>query len=45
LSINRYKEVMYEEVVYESPRAILGKLRDLEGEILGDLDRLEGLLG
>ncbi|TVQ53955.1 MAG: SAM-dependent DNA methyltransferase [Spirulina sp. DLM2.Bin59] len=45
LSINRYKEVVYEEVVYESPRAILGKLRDLEGEILGDLDRLEGLLG
>ncbi|NER27843.1 MAG: SAM-dependent DNA methyltransferase [Symploca sp. SIO1C4] len=45
LSINRYKEVEYEEVVYEPPRVILQKLRDLEDEIRGDLDELEGLLG
>jgi type I restriction enzyme M protein len=45
LSINRYKEVEYAEVVYEPPKTILGKLKALEDEIRGDLDELEGLLG
>lgn len=45
LSINRYKEIEYEEVKYEPPKAILQKLRDLEDEIRADLDSLEGLLG
>jgi type I restriction enzyme M protein len=45
LSINRYKEVEYTEVVYESPMVILGKLKALEDEIRVDLDELEGLLG
>lgn len=45
LSINRYKETGYEEVKYESPKAILQRLRDLEDEIRADLDVLEGLLG
>jgi type I restriction enzyme M protein len=45
LSINRYKEVEYAEVVYESPKTILGKLKALEDEIRSDLDELEGLLG
>lgn len=44
LSINRYKEVVYEEEVYEEPKVILQKLRALEKEILGDLDELEGML-
>jgi len=44
LSINRYKEVVYEEEVYEEPKVILQKLRSLEKEILGDLDELEGML-
>lgn len=44
LSIDRYKEVEYAEVVYESPRTILGKLKALEDEIRSDLDELEGLL-
>jgi len=44
LSINRYKEIEYDEVEYESPQVILGKLRDLEGEIKRDLDELEGFL-
>ncbi len=44
LSINRYKEVDYAEVVYESPKVILGKLKGLEDEIRIDLDELEGLL-
>ena len=45
LSINRYKEVEYAEVVYESPKTILGKLKALEDEIRSDLDELEGILG
>jgi len=45
LSINRYKEIEYEEVRYEAPKVILQKLRDLEDEIRTDLDVLEGLLG
>jgi type I restriction enzyme M protein len=45
LSINRYKEIEYEEVEYEPPKVILGKLRDLEKEIQEDLDTLEKMLG
>jgi len=44
LSINRYKEVVYEEEEYEDPKVILGKLKSLEKEILADLDELEGML-
>jgi type I restriction enzyme M protein len=45
LSINRYKEVEYEEVRYDIPKVILQKLRELEEEIRKDLDALEELLG
>lgn len=44
LSINRYKEAVHEEVKYESPKVILGKLRALEAEIAKDLKALEGML-
>ncbi|EPJ45424.1 MAG: N-6 DNA methylase [Osedax symbiont Rs1] len=44
LSINRYKEVVYEEEVYDPPKEILGKLVALENEILDDLKALEGML-
>ena len=44
LSINRYKEVVYEEVEYEAPKVIIGKLRALEKEIARDLKELEGML-
>lgn len=44
LSINRYKEVVYEEETYEDPKVILGKLKALENEILADLNELEGML-
>lgn len=44
LSINRYKEVVYEEEVYDPPKEILGKLMDLENEILADLKQLEAML-
>ena len=45
LSINRYKEVVYEEVQYDPPKVILKKLRKLEKDISKDLDELEGMLG
>lgn len=45
LSINRYKEIEYEEVEYEPPKEILKKLRALEKEISSDLDELEKMLG
>lgn len=44
LSINRYKEVVYEEEQYEDPKVILKKLKALESEIMADLDELEGML-
>jgi type I restriction enzyme M protein len=44
LSINRYKEIEYEEVTYDPPKDILKKLRALEDDIRKDLDALEGML-
>jgi len=44
LSINRYKEVVYEEEEYEDPKVILQRLKGLEREIMADLDELEGML-
>lgn len=45
LSINRYKELQYEEEHYDPPKEILGRMKTLEKEILADLDELEGMLG
>ncbi len=44
LSINRYKEVVYEEEVYDPPKVILGRLKALEVEIQKELGELEGML-
>jgi type I restriction enzyme M protein len=44
LSINRYKEVVYAEEVYEDPKDILKKLKALEHEILQDINELEDML-
>jgi type I restriction enzyme M protein len=44
LSINRYKEIEYEEVEYDPPKVILEKLRTLENDICQDLDALEEML-
>ena len=44
LSINRYKEVVYEEEVYDPPKEILGRLKTLEAEIQKELGELEGML-
>jgi type I restriction enzyme M protein len=42
LSINRYKEIAYEEVTYEPPKVILQKLRSLEKEIRADVGCARG---
>jgi type I restriction enzyme M protein len=44
LSLNRYKEVAYEETEYAPPREILRRLREAETEIMSDLNELDGLL-
>lgn len=44
LAINRYREVAYEVVEYDRPAVILARLRELEREIAGDLDVIEGML-
>ncbi|MOA20994.1 N-6 DNA Methylase [compost metagenome] len=44
LSINRYKEVVYQAEQYEEPKVILHRLKALEQEILADLEELEGML-
>ncbi|ROS00213.1 type I restriction enzyme M protein [Sinobacterium caligoides] len=44
LSINRYKEVVYEEEVYDPPKVILKRLMALETEIQRELKELEGML-
>ncbi len=41
LSINRYKETVYEAVEYEEPKVILGKIERLEGEIMEGISLLK----
>ena len=45
LSINRYKEIAYEEVQYDPPHKILDQLEALETEITADLKTLRRMLG
>jgi type I restriction enzyme M protein len=44
LSINRYKDGKHVQVVFESPKEIIAKLRSLEDDIAHDLADLEGML-
>jgi type I restriction enzyme M protein len=44
LSINRYKETVYEEPEYDPPRTILAKLKKLNKEEAADLKELEAML-
>ena len=44
LSINKYKEIEYEEVVYEDPKVIIAKFKELEKEILKGAEELEQML-
>lgn len=43
LSINRYKEVIHEEVEHIPPKEILAKLAQLEDEIQAGMKELEGM--
>ena len=45
LSINRYKEVVYEAVEYDPPPVILERLAQLDAEIAAGRKELEGMLG
>ena len=45
LSINRYKETVYEEESFDPPKEILDRMMGLEKEILADMEELRGLLG
>jgi type I restriction enzyme M protein len=44
LSLNRYKELVHEEVEHRHPKEIIEELRQLEAEITQGLDDLEALL-
>ena len=45
LSINKYKEIVYEAIEYEAPEVIISKLQKMEDEIQKGLEELKGLLG
>jgi type I restriction enzyme M protein len=44
LSINRYKEIVYEEVEYDDPKVIVKRLNDLKAEREKLLNKLEDLI-
>jgi len=44
LSLNRFKETLYDEVTYDTPKVILQNLKKLEEEITRDLKEIEGML-
>ena len=44
LSLNRYKEMVHEEVEHRPPKEILAELTKLEEEIQQGMTELEGLL-
>ncbi|MBC7817003.1 MAG: N-6 DNA methylase, partial [Planctomycetaceae bacterium] len=45
LSLNRYKEVVHEDVECDPPKAILKRLNKLKTEITSDIEELEAMLG
>lgn len=44
LSINRYKETVYEEEEYDPPEEILDQMMALEKEVMADMKELRGML-
>jgi len=44
LSINRYKEVVYEEIEYDAPEVIMGRLRALQLAMDKGMSEIEGML-
>lgn len=45
LSINKYKEIEYEEVKYDSPQEIMLRIRELEMDITAGIEELAGMIG
>jgi len=45
LSINRYKQIIYDEVKYDPPKVILAEIMKMEKEIQKGLEELDGMLG
>ncbi|MDF7800713.1 class I SAM-dependent DNA methyltransferase [Pontiellaceae bacterium B1224] len=44
LSINRYKEIVYEEVTYDPPAVLLDRIAELETGITAGIQELKGML-
>ncbi len=44
LSLSKYKEEIYEEIIYEEPKIILKKLSKLEGLIKSEIEELNNIL-
>lgn len=45
LSINKYQKLPHEEDKYDPPEVILGRMLDLEKDIIADIEELRGMLG
>ena len=45
LSINRYKEIEYEEVQYDPPKTIIAQLEEIEAQIKTEMTALKEILG
>ena len=45
LSINRYKEIVYDEVVYEKPKTLIADIKALDQKRLDAMNELEKMLG
>jgi type I restriction enzyme M protein len=45
LSLNRYKEILHEEVEHRTPGEILDELERIETEIQQGMSELKGMLG
>ncbi len=43
LSFNSYKEEVYEEIEYDAPEVILGRLDDIEKDIINGLNKIKSL--
>jgi len=45
LSINRYKEIVYDKVEYDPPQVIMARLGELNMDIASKMEELRGLIG
>ena len=45
LSLNRYKETVYQEEQHDPPKEILERMISLEQEIMAEMEELRGMLG